>query len=135
MAKAISIDEMVTYQRARRGPGQKKVWIWTAIIEWFDGSLSFDFVVGDRTAETFQKLMDRLPVAETYHTDGYGVYDEISRRHRVIGKGGKVNRNESLHSRLRESLYRFRRGAKGLTRSLWMLEASIALVAVMKGFL
>ena len=58
----------------------------------------------NRTAETFQKLMDRLPLAETYHTDRYRVYDAFSRRHRVIGKGGKVNRNEGLHSRLRDSL-------------------------------
>ena len=96
MAKAISIDEMVSYQRARRGPGRNVVWIWTAVIEWFDGSQSSDF---------------------------------------VIGKGGKVNRNEGLHSRLRDSLYRLRRRAKGLTRCLRMLEASISLVAVAKGFL
>ena len=134
MAKAISIDEMVSYQRARRGPGRNVVWIWTAVIEWFDGSQSSDFVIGDRTAETFQKLMDRLPLAETYHTDRYRVYDAFSRRHRVIGKGGKVNRNEGLHSRLRDSLYRLRRRTKGLTRCLRMLEASISLVAVAKGF-
>ena len=65
------------------------------------------------TAETFQKLMDRLPLAETYHTDRYRVYDAFSRRHRVIGKGGKVNRNEGLHSRLRDSLYRLRRQRQG----------------------
>ena len=134
-AKAISIDEMQTYQRALRGPGRKIVWIWTAVIEWLDGSRSFDFVIGDRKKGTFQKLMAHLPLAETYHTDAYPVYDAFSRRHRVIGKGGKVNRNEGIHSLLRDSLYRLRRQTKGLTRSLWMLEASVALIAIVKGFL
>ena len=95
MAKAISIDEMWAYQLALRGPGRKIVWIWTAVIEWFDGSQSFDFVIGDRQKQTFHKLMARLPLAETYHTDEYPVYREFSRRDRVIGKGGKVNRNEA----------------------------------------
>ena len=135
MVKAISIDEMWTYRRALRGPGRKIVWIWTAVIERFDGSRSFDFVVGDRQKRTFHQLMARLPLAETYHTDAYPVYREFSRRHRVVGKGGKVNRNEGIHSRLRDSLYRLRRGAKGPTKSLWMLEASVALIAVVKGFL
>ena len=93
-----------SYQLALRGPGRQIVWIWTAVIEWFDGSQSFDFVIGDRQKQTFHKLM-ALPLAETYHTDEYPVYREFSRRDRVIGKGGKVNRNEAIHSRLRESLY------------------------------
>ena len=59
MAKAISIDEMWAYQLALRGPGRKIVWIWTAVIEWFDGSQSFDFVIGDRQKQTFHKLMAR----------------------------------------------------------------------------
>ena len=135
MAKAISIDEMWTYHRALRGPGRKIVWIWTAVIEWLDGSRSFDFVIGDHKKETFQKLMARLPLAETYHTDAYPVYREFSRRHHVVGKGGKVNWNEGIHSRLRDGLYRLRRRTKGPTRSLWMLEASVALIAIVKGFL
>ena len=84
---------------------------------------------------TFQSLMACLPLAKTYYTDEYSVYRAFSRRHRVIGKGGKVNRNEGHHSLLRDSYTAFVGNAKGLTRSLRMLEASITLAAVAKGFL
>ena len=66
--------------------------------------MSRDFVVGDRSESTLLKLLKRLPAAEAYYTDHYGVYKWFQRSAHVVGKGGKVNRNEGLHSLLRDSL-------------------------------
>ncbi len=129
-AAAISIDEMWTYQDSNKPPNRKDQWIWTAVIEWSDGSLSRDFVVGDRSESTLLKLLKRLPAAETYYTDHYGVYKWFQRSAHVVGKGEKVNRNEGLHSLLRDSLYRLRRRTKGPTRCVKMLKKSVALVLV-----
>ena len=134
MARAISIDEMRLYLRVRKGPGRNSRWIWTGIIEWPDGSRTFDFVVGDRQDRTFQLLLDRLPLSASYHTDRYGVYRFFPRDQHVVGKGGKAIRNEGIHSLLRDSLYRLRRATKGYTKSLQMLKGSIALVALKKGW-
>ena len=71
---AISFDEMWTYQRARRGKKRQEVWIWTAVIELPDGRRCVDFEVGDRSGETFLRLYERLPEAERYYSDDYGVY-------------------------------------------------------------
>ena len=134
-AKAISLDEMWTYKGVRKGPRRKSCWIWTAVIEWEDGSWSFEFAIGDRSEKTLLKLLKRLPFAEEYHTDKYAVYGSwIPSSQHVVGKGGKVNRNEGIHSLLRDCLYRLRRATKGYTKCLWMLEASIAFVALKRGW-
>ena len=48
-------------------------------------------------------------------------------RHKV-GKGGEVNRNEGLHFCLRDKLNRLHRRTKGYSKSVAMLDNSIALV-------
>ena len=47
--KAISLDEMWTYQKARKRPKRQEVWIWTAVVERTDGSRRVFFEVGDRS--------------------------------------------------------------------------------------
>jgi IS1 family transposase len=133
-AIAISLDEMWTYQNARRGPSQQTRWVWTAVIEWQDGSRSVDFEVGDRSEATLVRLCDHLPLAETYYSDGYEPYTWLPRNRHVVGKGGPVNRSEGVHSMLRDRLHRLRRRTKGYTKSLSMLTASIAMICVRSGW-
>ena len=105
------------------------------MVEWPDGSQSVDFEVGDRSEATFLKLCDRLPPAESYHSDGYEVYQWLPRTHHNVGKGGKVNRNEGIHSILRDRLYRLQRRTKGYNKSLWMLRASVAMICIYVGWI
>jgi IS1 family transposase len=134
-AKAISLDEMWTYQQARKRPKRRDVWIWTAVIERKDGSRGVFFEVGDRSEETFLRLMDRLPPAESYHTDGYEVYEWLPRHQHIRRKFGKGNRNEGIHSVLRDRLKRLVRRTKGYTKSLEMLRGSLALLSLRLGWI
>ena len=74
IAPAVSFDGMWAYQRARRGKKRQEVWNWTAVIELPDGRRREDFEVGDRSGETFLRRYERLPEAERYYSDDYGVY-------------------------------------------------------------
>ena len=46
----------------------------------------------------------------------------------MIGKGGAVNRNEGLHSKLRSKLNRLARRTKGYAKSVEMLKRLLAIV-------
>lgn len=115
---------MWTYQNARYGQKRDSLWIWTYY------SLPFVwFCVGDRDEKTFEPFYESMPKANTYYTDDYNVYQEVIAQGRhQIGKGKKTNRNETLHSLLRDRLARLKRQTKAYTRSPTMLAYSIALV-------
>ena len=119
-----SLDEMWTYQNARHGDKRDSLWIWTYY------TLNFVwFCVGHRDEATFEPFYEEMPKANTYYTDDYSVYGEViaQGRHQP-GKGKKTNRNETLHSLLRDRLARLKRETKAYTRSPKMLAYSIALV-------
>ena len=59
-----------------------------------DGSRWADFELGNRSAETFLRLYERLPEARLYRTDGYRVYGWLPADRHEVGKGGAVNWNE-----------------------------------------
>ena len=71
---ALSFDGMWTYQWGRHGKKRREVWIWMAAIELPDGRRRVDFEMGDRSGETLLRLYERLPEAERYYSDDYGVY-------------------------------------------------------------
>ena len=128
---AISFDEMWTYQRARRGKKRQEVWIWTAVIELPDGRRCVDFEVGDRSGETFLRLYERLPEAEWYYSDDYGVYGSwLPAERHIVGKGKLANRNEGLHSEYRGRLKRLARATTGYTKQVWVLRGSLALLCL-----
>ena len=85
-----------------------------------------DFEIGDRSEATFDRLYSRLPAAELYRTDAYGVYGLLPADRHVVGKGGAVNWNEGFHSWCRGKLNRLGRRTKGYTKSVAMLEYSLA---------
>ena len=134
-AQVISFDEMWTYVGARRREKRREVWIWTAVVEEADGRRWGCFEVGDRSEETFSRLLSQLPEAERYRSDDYVVYGLLPRNRHVAGKGGAVNRNEGTHSRLRDRLRRLQRRTKGYSKSVAMLRDSIALVYLKLGLI
>ena len=129
MARVVSWDEMWTCVGVRRGRKRRDCWIWTAVVEEPDGRRWVDFAVGDRSEAPFLCLYERLPEAARYYSDAYPVYQGWlpPDRHQV-GKGGPVNWNEGLHSVWRGKLNRLVRRTKGYSKSVAMLEYSLALV-------
>ena len=108
----------------------RECWVWTAVVEEPDGRKWVDFEAGDRSEATFLRLYQRLPEAERCRTDAYQVYQWLPANRHEVGKGGEVNRNEGLHSRLRDKLIRLHRRTKGYSKSAAMLSDSITLVCV-----
>ena len=102
-AAVVACDEMWTYRGARRGEKRESWWIWTAVVEEIDGRRGVDFEVGDRSANTFERLYARLPEAQRYCSDYYAVYAAwFPPDCPQAGKGDPVNWNEGLHSFLRQ---------------------------------
>ncbi len=126
-ASIVAFDEMWTYLGVRRGERRKDLWIWTAVVEERDGIRWRMYEVGDRDLSAFSRLLDRLPDADRYETDAYGVYEWLPRDRRVVGKGGAVNWNEGLHSKLRSKLNRLARSTNGHTKSVNMLKHLLAI--------
>ena len=92
-AKTVSYDEMWTCSGVRRGKKRWSVWIWTAVVEEWDGRRRADFEVGRRDAATFLRLLRRLPKAAKYRSDRYEAYSVPPLILHVKGKGSEVNRN------------------------------------------
>ena len=123
-----SSDEMWTYVGARRRGKRQEAWIWTAVVEEVNGQRWSCFAVGDRSEATFLRLLEQLPQAERYRSDNYSVYWFLPQNRHVVGKGSEVNRNERVHSQLRDRLRRLQRKTKGYTKGRIMLRDSVALV-------
>ena len=85
------------------------------------------YEVGGRDESAFSRLLEQLPGADRYETDAYGVYQWLPRDWHAIGKGGAVNRNEGLHSKLMSKLNRLVRRTKGYTKSVAMLKHLLAI--------
>ena len=98
------------------------------MVEERDGSRWMDFEVGGRDESTFLRLLERLPDAERYETDAYGVYGALPVNKHAVGKHGALNWNEGLHSMLRGKLNRLARRTKGCAKSVDMLVNLLALV-------
>ena len=127
-ASTIALDEMWTYAGARVGEKRNDLWVWTAAVEERDGGRWMDFEVGCRDESAFMRLLGRLPDAERYEPDAYGVYGALPVNKHVVGKYGAVNWNEGLHSMLRGKLNRLVRRTKGYAKSIEMLVNLLALV-------
>jgi len=71
----------------------------------------------------------KLPLAKEYHTDGYYVYKYwLNKKQHKISKFGKTNRNEGLHSILRDRLKRLQRKTKGYSKNKNALRYALAIV-------
>ena len=127
-ASIVAFDEMWTYLGIRSGERCQDLWIWTAVFEERNGLRWRMYEVGGRDESAFSRLLDRLPGADRYETDAYGVYQWLPRDRHVIGKGGAVNWDEGLHSKLRSKRNRLVRCTKGYTKSVETLKHLLAIV-------
>jgi insertion element IS1 protein InsB len=105
---------------------KNKVWIWKALDRVQGKTVAW--VVGNRDAETFQKLYDKVKhVTGRYFTDDWEAYSKIlpSNRH-VIGKR-ETTKIESDNANTRHHLGRMTRRTKVVSKSMHMLDLSIRL--------
>ena len=119
-ASTTVLDEMWIYTGARCREKCNSAWAWAAVVEEHDGVRLMDFEVGGRDERAFMRLLERLPDAERYETDAYGVYGTLPVNKHVVGKYGAVNWNEGLHSMLRGKSNRLVRRTKGCTKRVGM---------------
>ena len=124
---------MWTYLGVRRGKKRRSAWIWTAVVEEWDGSRWADCEVGRRDMATFLRLLRRLPKAAKYRSDRYEAYSVPPLILHVKGKGSEVNRNEGLHAKLRVRLNRLVRRTRGCGKRLYMLVGSLAMAPLRDG--
>ncbi|WP_121923712.1 IS1 family transposase [Hydrogenothermus marinus] len=100
------------------------MWIWIVV---FDKDYKY-FEIGKRDEETFWKLLNQIPTAKEYHTDGYKVYENL--RNRKKGKYNCTNWNEGLNSFLRSKLAMLQRKTKAYAKSIRALYRALALVFI-----
>ena len=117
----MAFEEMWTYWEIRRGERRKDPWIWTAVVGDGNGVRWRMYDAGGRDVWVFSRLLDRLAGAARYEIDAYPEYVVASDRH-VIGKGGAVDWDKGLRSKLQRKLNRLARRAKGYTKSVEMLK-------------
>ena len=86
------------------------------------------FEAGCRDESTFMRLLGRLPDAERYETEAYGVYGALPVNKHVVGKYGAVNWREGLYSMLRGKMNRLVRRTKGCAKSVEMPANLLTLV-------
>ena len=70
-----------------------------------------------------------------YYTDNYKVYEYLPPGCHKIGKFRKVNRNEGIHSVLRDRLKKLARRIKSYIKSYLMLKALLALICLYLGWI
>ncbi|BAZ65942.1 insertion element protein [Fischerella sp. NIES-4106] len=107
---------------------KNKVWIWTALDK--DYSSILEYVIGSRSAETFERLWNKISDWNCYFwiTDGYKVYPKfIPDGDQIVSKIG-MTRVEGENSRLRHYLARLRRKTFCYSKSLEMLSLSLKLL-------
>ncbi|AAC07115.1 IS1 family transposase [Aquifex aeolicus] len=119
-------DEMWSYV----GTKGNEVWIWSVVVELKDGTIKKFLFAGDRSLRTFLKILAKMPEAEEYETDAYRVYEWLPRDRHIVRKYGRVNRNEALHSKLRDKLVAFKRKTKAFFRSFLYLRYALALFSI-----
>lgn len=107
---------------------KNKIWIWTALDKEYSGIL--EYVIGDRSAETFKKLWEKIKPwnCPDWSTDGYKVYPKfIPDGDQIISKT-LMTRVEGENSRLRHYLARLHRKTFCYSKSEEMLFLSIKLL-------
>src|SRR5512144_1526992 len=107
----------------------KKLWIWLAFCR--DTGQLVDWQCGDRDQATLDQLLARLAgwKAGLYCTDAYVCYDQALPVGRHFMGKEETWRLEQIHSRVRHWLARFRRRTLVVSKSVEMVDLSIALFA------
>lgn len=106
-----------------------KLWIWLAYCR--DTGQLVDWECGDRGQATLDKLLDRLKAwkVRLYCTDGYTCYDQAMPVGQHYQGKQETWRLEQINSRLRHWLARFRRRTVVVSKSVEMVNLTLALFA------
>ena len=88
--------------------------------------------VSSRDEATFMRLLERLPDAERYEADAYGVYGTLPVNKHVVGKYGAVSWHDRQRTMLRGKLNRLVRRTKGCAKIVEMSANPLAPVFARK---
>lgn len=121
----VEIDGMWHYLRKKC----RKLWIWKVYCR-ATGRL-IDWECGDRDAATFRRLLERIRAWNPlfFCTDYYEVYRQTLPENRLKQGKDKTFRVEQNNGRQRHYFARFNRKSICVSRSLQMVEATIAIFA------
>lgn len=108
---------------------KNKIWIWKAFRR-ETGEL-IDWECGGRDKETFSRLMERLSKwnVELYCTDSWGVYPEVVNEDKLYQTKSQTFYIEQNNGRQRHWFARFRRKSIVVSKTLEMVELTMALFA------
>jgi IS1 family transposase len=118
------LDELQTFVGNKRN----KLWIWTAVNHKQPGILAW--VIGDRSAKTFQQLWSIVKCWQCffYVTDGWKVYPMFIEEGDQIVSKTYMTRVEGENTRLRHYLARLHRKTLCYSKSVEMLKCSLRLL-------
>lgn len=121
----IELDEMWHYL----GSKKNKLWIWKAYRR-ETGEL-VDWECGGRDKVTFTRLMERLSKweVELFCTDKWAVYSEIIDEHKLLQTKAQTYYLEQNNGRQRHWYARFRRKSIVVSKTLEMVDLTMALFA------
>ena len=121
----IELDEMWHYL----GSKKNKVWIWKAYRR-ETGEL-IDWECGGRDKETFSRLMERLSgwEVELFCTDNWAVYSEVIDKDKLLQTKSQTFYLEQNNGRQRHWYARFRRKSIVVSKTLEMVDLTMALFA------
>ena len=108
---------------------KNKVWIWKAYCR--DTGQLIDWECGGRDQATLEKLMDRLKKwsVKLYCTDHWSVYPKVIEEDKLKQSKAETPAIERNNCRQRHWLARFKRKSLVVSKSLQMIDLSIALFA------
>ena len=121
----LELDEMWHYL----GNKKNKLWIWKAL-DRTTGHL-IDWECGGRDKQTLTRLVEHLSTlnVEMYYTDNYQVYESVLPVSKHVQTKAETHRIERNNCRMRHWFGRFKRKSIIVSKSMEMVELTIALFA------
>ena len=118
------LDEMWHYLKKKQ-----KLWIWKALCR--DTGELIAWECGDRDKATLKKLIERLENwhVKVYYTDNWQVYRAVIPKDKLVEAKKETHRVERNNSRMRHWFGRFKRKFIIVSKSVEIVELTIALFA------
>ncbi|MYA98635.1 IS1 family transposase [Candidatus Poribacteria bacterium] len=118
------LDEMWHYLKKKQ-----KLWIWKALCR--DTGELIAWECGDRDKATLKKLIERLENwhVKVYYTDNWQVYRAVIPKDKLVETKKETHRVERNNSRMRHWFGRFKRKFIIVSKSVEIVELTIALFA------
>jgi len=122
---SIEMDEMWHFHNSK----EKKLWIWKAYCRETGQLIGFTF--GDRDTSTLMDLISKLAgyKVKIFYTDDFGPYQKLIPEHMLMQSKAETVAIERNNGRQRHWLAAFRRRSIVVTKSLKILESTLALFA------